>query len=75
MATKYSKYSHKSHLKYTQILVDLIDLADNMPKIKRSNSEPYSLHYSHIHLEDTYGNSPHTPIHNGSDDQIFHSEM
>ncbi len=42
-------------------MVDLMDLADNMPKIKRSNSEPYSLHYTHNPLEDNYLNSPHTP--------------
>lgn len=38
----------------SQILVDLESLADNMPKIKRCNSEPSSLHYSHIPLVDAY---------------------
>jgi serine/threonine protein kinase len=33
---------------FPQILVDLDTLADNMPKIKRCNSEPSLLHYAHI---------------------------
>lgn len=47
---------------FAQILLDLESLADNMPKIKRSNSEPFSLHYSHLPLEDTFVHSPHTPV-------------
>ena len=47
-----------------QILMDLESLVDNMPKIKRSNSEPSSLHYSHIPLADSFSNSPHIPVHN-----------
>jgi len=52
---------------FYQILVDLELLADSMPKIKRSNSEPYSLHYNHLTLDDSYSRSPHTPIHHGHD--------
>ncbi|KAL5474447.1 hypothetical protein EMCRGX_G026395, partial [Ephydatia muelleri] len=37
---------------FPQILVDLESLADSMPKIKRSNSEPSSLHYSHLSRDD-----------------------
>ena len=51
------------HVPSQQILVDLEWLADNMPKIKRSSSEPYSLHYNHIPLEESFGvHSPHTPV-------------
>ena len=36
----------KFFLQFSQILVDLDQLADNMPKIKRCNSEPSLLHYT-----------------------------
>lgn len=57
--------------------MDLEALADSMPKIKRSNSEPCSLHYSHIPLADSFSNSPHTPVHSkgtGSETFQFNSE-
>lgn len=51
---------------FPQILVDLEMLADNMPKIKRSNSEPYSLYYSRPTFEDIeMPQSPHTPAQGG----------
>ena len=64
-------YTHKHTHTCTQILVDLEYLADNMPKIKRSNSEPSSLHYNHIPLEEAFVNSPHTPVHTHEPTQMF----
>lgn len=53
---------HPPYCILSQILLDLEGLADNMPKIKRSNSEPFSLHYNHIPMEDYSVHSPHTPV-------------
>ena len=45
-----------------QILADLESLADSMPKIKRSSSEPSTLHYiGQMSLDDQP--TQHTPSH------------
>ena len=59
----YCNCIYNEHLLLSQILLDLESLADNMPKIKRSNSEPFSLHYNHIPFDESFTvHSPHTPV-------------
>ena len=46
-----------------QILAELEDLSKNLPKFKRSQSEP-NLHSFSIQTQDpSFHNVPHTPVH------------
>eukprot|EP00731_Ephydatia_muelleri_P036036 Em0194g2a len=47
-----SQFKKEDRPLFPQILVDLESLANSMPKIKRSNSEPSSLHYYHLSRDD-----------------------